>query len=117
MAITTPVDDLRTLYGPAPDRSLEQRLAALARANDVRVRRAELKRDLKAGRRTASAVLADPPEWAEAMKVVDVLLALPRWGVVAVRRVCRFVEMSPAKTVGGLSPRQRTELLRWLHGR
>ena len=34
----------------APERSLVQRMEALQRANDIRSRRAQLKRDLKAGR-------------------------------------------------------------------
>ena len=36
--------------GTAPERSLTQRMDALKRANDIRTRRARLKRDLKAGR-------------------------------------------------------------------
>ena len=34
----------------APLRSLDQRMEALKRANDIRVRRAQLKKDLKDGR-------------------------------------------------------------------
>jgi hypothetical protein len=34
----------------APVRSLDQRMEALARANDIRVRRAQLKKDLKLGK-------------------------------------------------------------------
>ena len=34
----------------APARSLDQRMEALRRANDIRVRRAQLKKDLKLGR-------------------------------------------------------------------
>ena len=33
----------------APVRSLDQRMEALQRANEIRVRRAQLKRDLKSG--------------------------------------------------------------------
>ena len=33
----------------APERSLNQRMDALARANQIRIKRAQLKRDLKAG--------------------------------------------------------------------
>ena len=33
----------------APERSLDQRMEALKRANDIRTERAQLKRDLKAG--------------------------------------------------------------------
>ena len=35
----------------APVRSLDQRMEALKRANDIRVKRAQLKKDLKSGRR------------------------------------------------------------------
>ena len=34
----------------APERSLVQRMEALQRANEIRTKRASLKRDLKAGR-------------------------------------------------------------------
>ena len=34
----------------APERSLVQRMEALERANEIRTRRAQLKRDLKGGR-------------------------------------------------------------------
>ena len=108
-----------TLIRPpaAPERSLQQRMEALAKANDHRGRRAQLKRDLKAGRRSASAILVAPPEWAENMKVFDLLLAVPKWGRVKVNHALRWSGISPSKTVAGISPRQRSELLRWLHGR
>jgi hypothetical protein len=114
---TRPADDPRTPYGPAPPRSIEQRLAALERANDVRLRRAQLKRDMKAGRKHASQIIAEPPEWAETMRIVDLLLAVPRWGRTTVGGALKCVEVAPGKHLGGLSPRQRRELLRWLHGR
>lgn len=112
-----PPDDLRSLNGAAPARSIQQRMDALATANDRRTRRAELKRDMKAGRKSASAILASPPEWAEQMKVIDLLMAVPKWGRVKVNHALRFCQVSPSKTVGGISQRQRQELLRWLHGR
>ena len=41
----------------APVRSLDQRMEALARANDIRVRRAQLKKDLKNGTVQIEAIL------------------------------------------------------------
>src|SRR5207302_749250 len=41
----------------APERSLTQRMDALQRANEIRSRRAQLKRDLKAGRQSIHALL------------------------------------------------------------
>ena len=43
-----------------PSRSLDQRMEALNRANHIRVRRAQLKRDLKAGRVRIGELIADP---------------------------------------------------------
>ena len=45
----------------APLRSLDQRMEALRRANAVRVERARLKRELKAGDVSAREVLTRPP--------------------------------------------------------
>lgn len=101
----------------APDRSLAQRMEALQRANDIRSRRAQLKRDLKAGRESVERLVADPPEWAETMKVWDALMATPKWGRVKVNRALAWMRISPSRTLGGLSARQRGELLALLRGR
>src|SRR5581483_4448429 len=61
----------------APERSLVQRMEALQRANDIRSRRAQLKRDLKAGRQPIHELLLDPPDYLETAKVFDLLLAVP----------------------------------------
>ena len=45
----------------APLRSLDQRMDALRRANDIRVKRAKLKKDLKDGRVQIEEILNDPP--------------------------------------------------------
>jgi S13-like H2TH domain len=108
--------DVRSLFA-APPRSLEQRMTALAEANRIRTARARLKDEMKAGRRTASQVLADPPDYVATMRVSDLLMAIPRWGLVKVQHAFRHTEISPSKTIGGLTPRQRRELLGRLHGR
>jgi hypothetical protein len=101
---------MTTLVASAPERSLAQRHDALQRANEIRTRRAQLKRDVKAGRADALAVLADPPEWAGTMKVVDLMLAVPSVGRVKVNKALRRCAVSPSKSLGGLSTRQRAEL-------
>ena len=63
--------------GLAPERSLTQRMDALKRANEIRTRRARLKRDLKAGRAQIHGLLLDPPEYLATAKVFDLLLAVP----------------------------------------
>jgi hypothetical protein len=85
--------------------------------NVIRTRRAQLKRDLKARRVSIHDVLAEPPACVETMKVVDLLLAVPKVGRVKVNKILRGCQISPSKTVGGLSPRQRGVLLAALGSR
>jgi hypothetical protein len=101
----------KTTPGAAPERSLAQRLDALKRANDIRTRRARLKRDLKAGRVQIQALLLDPPEYVLTAKVFDLLLAVPKYGRVKANRILTQCRISPSKTIGGLSERQRSELV------
>ena len=94
----------------APERSLVQRMEALQRANEIRTKRAALKRDLKAGRASIHVLLLEPPEYIETAKVFDMLLAVPKYGRVKVNKVLQVCRISPSKTIGGLSERQRAEL-------
>ncbi|MBA3331205.1 MAG: hypothetical protein M3470_08140 [Chloroflexota bacterium] len=95
----------------APERSLDQRMDALRRANDIRVQRAKLKRDLKEGRLHVELVLEDPPDYVATAKVFDILMAVPKFGRVKASRFLNQCRISQSKTVGGLSERQRTELV------
>ncbi len=106
--------DTSTKHAAAPERSLVQRLDALERANVVRTRRAQLKRDLKGGRRSIDELLLQPPEYIETAKVFDMLLAVPKYGRVKVGKVLSQCRISPSKTIGGLSERQRKELVHLL---
>jgi hypothetical protein len=107
----------QTLHkGPGtPERSFNQRMDALARANEIRSQRAQLKRDLKAGRHSIHQLLLDPPEFLETAKVFDMLLAVPKYGRVKVNKILTHCRISPSKTIGGLSERQRAELVSMLH--
>lgn len=100
-----------------PERSLEQRRDALQNANVIRTYRANLKRDLKAQRVRIVDLLVDPPEELETMKIFDLLLAVPKYGRVKADKLLRTCRMSPSKTVGGMSDRQRAELLAMLRKR
>src|ERR1700745_1483193 len=100
--------------GAAPERSLTQRMDALRRANEIRTQRARLKRDLKAGRTQIHGLLLDPPEWLATPQVFDLLLAAQKYGRVKVTRILTQCRISPSKTIGGLSERQRNELVSYL---
>jgi hypothetical protein len=95
----------------APVRSPDQRMEALKRANDIRVRRAKLKRDLKLGQVRIDSILQDPPDFVATAKVFDMLMAVPKFGRVKATRFLNQARISQSKTVGGLSERQRSELI------
>ena len=107
-----------TLVPPpaAPERSLQQRMDALARANDIRSLRAQLKRDIKAGRTQLVPLVLEPPQYLETAKVYDLLLATPRYGRIKANKVLSTCRISPSKTFGGLSDRQRREIASLLRG-
>jgi hypothetical protein len=105
-----------TAKAAAPDRSLEQRRAALRQANAIRTARSQLKRDIKAGRVSIHALLLEPPEMLLTAKLFDILLAVPKYGRVKVTKVLTVCRISPSKTIGGLSERQRKELVGLLQG-
>lgn len=94
-----------------PERTHDQRLRALQKANDIRTRRARLKRDLKAGKARVESLLLDPPEYVLSAKVIDMILAVPKFGRVKANRILGLCRISPSKTIGGLSERQRAELV------
>jgi hypothetical protein len=95
----------------APVRSLDQRMDALRRANEIRVRRAKLKKDLKDGRVRIEQILRNPPEYVSTAKVFDMLMSVPKFGRVKAGRFLNQCRISQSKTVGGLSERQRAELI------
>lgn len=115
---TATVTEPRFHRPPAPpSRTVLQRMDALQRANGIRTYRARLKVDMKAGRVDVVKLLTarDLDPMIETMKVFDLLLAVPKTGRVKANKALRQCRMSPSKTIGGMSPRQRGELARWLH--
>lgn len=98
----------------APERSLAQRLEALERANRVRTKRARLKKEMKAGRIELVTLLKRPPAYIRTMRLIDLLLATPKYGRVKAHKILQQGRVSPSKTIGGLSERQRNEMVRLL---
>ena len=95
----------------APLRSLDQRMDALRRANEIRVKRAKLKKDLKAGSVQIETILRNPPEYVETAKVFDILMAVPKFGRVKAARFlnqCRISQKEDGRRP--LRP-QRAELV------
>jgi hypothetical protein len=94
---------------PATD-SEPQHMQALARANEVRLARAELKRRVAIGEVPAAEVILGSPWEAASMTVSDLLLSQRRWGHQRCRKLLAQVQMSEAKTIGTMTTRQRVAL-------
>jgi hypothetical protein len=96
---------------PAP-----QHLRALARANEVRLARAELKRQVAEGEISAAHVILECPWEAASMSVSDLLTSQRRWGSTRCRKLLSSIPMSENKSVGSMTERQRQALARLLEG-
>jgi hypothetical protein len=90
---------------PAP-----QHMRALARANEVRLARAELKRRIGHGEVTVAEVVLNSPWEAESMTISDLLMSQRRWGNTRCRKLLQGIQMSENKTVGSMTERQRRAL-------
>jgi len=97
-----------------PERTRQQRMEALHRANGIRSERARLKEQLKDGSVQMFEILAAPPDYVHTAKVFDLLMAVPKYGRVKTGKVLERCRVSPSKTVIGLTPRQRRELVELL---
>lgn len=99
----------------APERTLDQRMAALRKGNDIRSRRARFKAQMRAsrnggGKAQALELLTEVPDWAGTMKAPDLLMAVPKIGRVKCNRILNTCRIAPSKTIGGMTERQRREL-------
>jgi hypothetical protein len=99
---------------PAPTtasaRQLPQHMQALARANRVRLARAELKRSIGRGEVDVADVIRECPWETESMTLAELLTSQRRWGRTRARKLLQAVALSENKRVGTLTPRQRALL-------
>lgn len=98
-----------------PQRSALQREQALQWANEVRSHRRGLKASVKHDPDVAVQTLLEPTPATESMKVYDVLIAMPKVGRVKVHKMLAAAKVPPSKTLGGLTDRQRRELIGAVH--
>jgi hypothetical protein len=93
------------MTAPAP-----QHMRALARANEVRLARAELKRRIAHGELAVADVVLDSPWEARSMTISDLLMSQRRWGITRCRKLLICIPMNENKTVGSMTDRQRGAL-------
>lgn len=84
-----------------------QRLQALERANEIRLARAELKRQIAYGAVSAAEVILQPPCEASSWAIGDLLLSQRRWGHTRCRKFLIRNQINETKPVGALTDRQR----------
>lgn len=94
--------------------ALDQRMANLTKANEVRFARAELKVELAAGARTLAEVLRADEDFIQTMKLADLLRAVPAFGKTKAQRALAACWISPSATVRALPPQRREQLLAWI---
>lgn len=90
---------------PAP-----QHMQALARANRVRLARAELKRSIARGDIDAADVVRDCPWETESMTLAELLTSQRRWGRTRARKFLLGLALNENKRIGTLTSRQRALL-------
>ena len=90
-----------------PRRGTDQCMQALARANEVRLARAALKREICAGQRNVTDVVLETPWESESMTLSELLCSQRRWGRARSRKLLSSVALSEAKKIGSLTERQR----------
>jgi hypothetical protein len=88
-----------------------QHLRALARANEVRLARAALKRSIGSRETRVAEVVDDVPWEAETMTLSELLTAQPRWGRTRTRKLLGSLGLSENKRLGTLTDRQRSLLI------
>ena len=87
-----------------------QNMRALARANEVRLARAELKRRVAFGKVDVAEVVLYCPWEVQGMAVADLLISQPRWGQTRSRKLLAQIPVPETKTVGSMTDRQRHAL-------
>ncbi|MEA2222062.1 MAG: hypothetical protein QOH83_438 [Solirubrobacteraceae bacterium] len=87
-----------------------QHMQALQRANEVRLARAELKRNVGDGAITVDEVILTCPWEAASMTIAELLTSQRRWGTTRCRKFLAGIGMPETKTVGSMTERQRTLL-------
>jgi hypothetical protein len=85
----------------------QDRLRALALANEVRRARARARRRIADRELSATDVLLAPPRELEGLALIDLLRCQRGWGIVRARRFIARYELNERKPIGTLTDRQR----------
>lgn len=90
---------------------LDQHLVALDYANKIRIGRAKIKRELKAGQVGIRALILDPPDSIKSATVYEIITSMNRWGQYRARKILAVAGVTEYTTMGSLTDRQRFSLI------
>lgn len=93
-----------------------QHIQALQRANEVRLARAELKREVGRGAISVGEVLLNSPWEAASMTIAELLTSQRRWGTTRCSKFLAGIGMPETKTVASMTERQRSLLATMICG-
>lgn len=94
-----------------PNLSTAERAEALAKAQEMRTKRMELRKELKAGKISLAEVLKRDDEIVSRMKVKYLLESLPNVGKITAVSIMEEIGINESRRVQGLGKRQKTLLL------
>ncbi len=97
----------------------EQRMSALAHANEIRRFRSKLKSAWRLMEEhevseVVAMVVGAPTEWTRSWRISALLRCIPNWGEVAVAKRLRQLGISPQVNLSDLTPGQRLALVELL---
>jgi len=95
-----------------PQLSAEERAKALEKAKEARIKRAQVRDDLKTGKLTLKQVVAmkDDPVVGR-MKVSTLIETLPGYGKAKSEKIMNELQIAPSRRLRGLGERQEKALL------
>lgn len=91
-----------------------QHMAALAKANQTRLKRADIKKKLKTGQLSIVDLLKNPPQEIENATLFELLMSIRRWGRLRTLTLLASLPISEDKKIGTLTDRQKKQLIRLL---
>lgn len=95
-----------------PKLSPEERSRALQKAQQIRSKRMEVRKQLKAGKLFLKDVLSEPENEVYAkMRVKYLLESLPQVGKITTKKIMEEIGIDEARRVQGLGSRQQAQLL------
>lgn len=87
--------------------AVPQRMQALERANEIRLTRAETKREIFRGERTVASIVEEVPWECKSIALAELLTSQRRWGRTKARRLLVDLTLPENKKLGDCTDRQR----------